>query len=905
MNSFFHHQLQPLANLSSMGILTLRLQQMKMNRRHFHVSTICRGGGGGDSSASSISSNRKQGRVKRKKKLHPALQLLEVPDYLIPLAYRQQQHSPQQQQPAQQFHPRQILLDEGTNKGTTKHHHHSSSNSKSKRGGKGGGGFASLFSRSSSSPTHHGMTHANHPSSSNFPSSSRHRRKSGSHPHTPSSNSFQSTFADNTNKYNQPRCHQPMDVESLRQLENSLNEKMSEYIRIHGGSGSGSGSECESTATVAAASATTSATTVNTPVVVIPMDKEFYHSVVMEYHAIILGWCEVAESICLAQQEQRRIVLNAKVSSSFTEEGTDGEDEEDDEKAVEEVDLLSRYEDAMCRAMRHLDSLESLYRTNGSGGGGNIIDPSKRMMEREMTAGEGLPGREAEGPRGMTVMDDIASMGNIFFGPKRDTAITVTGDSSSISKQQQLDSDKKNSDVHLITSLYEHILLAHHSSSFCFGGKVQRKSTNKSNQLLKKWITLYCCSSSSPSSLPLEITSKSTTNLLPDTVDNHPRNHMQKSHGTIHSDEDEDKLGARNIFHTVLRQNIDLSNTIEGVKQAEYWLSSMHSLSQVGYSNCAPDVDAYNLVLLGYCNLCKTILSSNRSNNSNVDDKRAIARRRQFIVEGVERVLLQLAECKDESCRVNITSLNLALNAIAKAGRHSPDSNCQTTNSLLLKLLGEEKYLRLVQIESHDEFNSNPPKECVGDPKLGLSDSTSTGSDAPTPILNLEPNLDTYHWLVDIYSNSTDITNTMRSLSLLRKMIQIRNRESQTSSASFAPSTGTHCKVLRALLARVDDLSEYSIANIAKEMTQNLDSMVLYGSSLPNHVVYLYLLQLWQKSRSPEAGQYAEEILSRMEISEMYQNDLKISSGPYFIALSCWLTSAIAGRSDAAERAYR
>ena len=688
-----------------------------------------------------------------------------------------------------------------------------------------------------------------------------------------------------------------MDIESLRQLENSLNEKISDYIRIHGGSGSESG-----------CTATTSAATVNdTPVVVIPMDMEFYHSVVMEYHAIILGWCEVAESICLAQQEQRRIVLNAKVSSSFTEEGTDGEDEEDDEEAVEEVDLLSRYEDAMCRAMRHLDSLESLYRTNGSGGGGNIIDPSKRMMEREMTAGEGLPGREAEGPRGMTVMDDIASfMGNIFFGPKRDTAITVTGDSSSISKQQQLDSDKKNSDVHLLTSLCEHILLAHHSS-FCFGGKVQRKSTNKSNQLLKKWITLYCCcSSSSPSSLPLEITSKCTTSQLPETADNHPRNQMQKCHETIHSGENEDKLGSRNIFHTVLRQNVDLSNTIEGVKQAEYWLSSMHSLSQVGHSNCAPDVDAYNLVLLGYCNLCKTVLSSNRSNNSNVGDKSAIARRRQFIIEGVERVLLQLAECKEESCSVNITSLNLALNAIAKAGRHSPDSTCQTTNSLLLKLFGEEKYLRLVQIESHDEFTSKPPNECVDDPKLSLSDISSTArSDTPAPILNLEPNLDTYHWLVDIYSNSTDITNTMRSLSLLRKMIQIRNRESQTASASFAPSTGTHCKVLRALLARVDDLSEYSIANIAKEMTQNLDSMVLYGSSLPNHVVYLYLLQLWQKSRSPEAGQYAEEILSRMEISEMYQNDLKISSGPYFIALSCWLTSAIAGRSDAAERAYR
>ncbi len=704
-----------------------------------------------------------------------------------------------------------------------------------------------------------------------------------------------------------------MDGESLRQMEKCLNEKMSDYIRIRGGIGGSGSTDASTTIIIPPEESSTSYSRLcdedNTPVV----DAEFYNSVVIDYYSIILGWCEVAESICQAQWTLNSTVqgfatsdvtttstaklakdeLAVEDTSSLTEEAADTKEEED---------LLSKYEDAMCRAMRHLDSLEGLYRTNGSSSNSSI-DPSTRMIEKEVL----IPSQE-ESERGMKVVDDFASfMGKIFFGPKPDLSITVNNDDKSASTKQKdvnpglLDSDgqprinskARNRDVQLITSLYEHIILAHHSSH-CFGGKVQRKSTQKSNQLLKKWIPLYCCSSSSKPSSEISSISKTA---------NHPRNDMKTLHETIHPGNEYEDLGARNIFHTVIRQNAELTSSIEGVKRAEYWLSSMHSLAQAGCSNCAPDVDTYNLVLLGYCNLCKTVLPSNRSNNS-IGDKSAMARRRQFIIEAVERVLLQLVECNEASCNANITSLNLALSALAKAGRHSPKSICQKTSSLLLKLMGEEQYRNLVKIESHDAFINESSIEFMDDLIVGSSNSNRITSGTSSK-LHLEPNLDTYHWLVDIYSTSSDVENTMRSLSLLRKMIRIRNKESQTASASFAPSTGTHCKVLRALLSKVDDLSVGSIAKIAKEMTQSLDSMVLHGSSFPNQIVYLSLLELWQKSRAPEAGQYAEEILSRMEISGMYQNDLKISSGPYFIALSCWLTSAMAGRSDAAERAYR
>lgn len=645
-------------------------------------------------------------------------------------------------------------------------------------------------------------------------------------------------------------------------MENSLNEKMSEYIKNRGLVGCG---------TTTGAPTTTSEDSSSVQLFqdnTIVMDVDFHNSLVTDYHQIILGWCEVAESICATQR-----ILNStttpppsKAATATTKVADEDAITVEAKDAGEEVDLLPKYEDAMCRAMRHLDSLEGLYRTNGS------VDPSPRM-EKEKAEG-GLLNRDKE-ERGMTVIDDIASfIGNIFSNPKRETAAPAA---TAMNSDENSTTKSRIRDVHLITSLYEQILLAYHSSS-CFRVDVQRKSIQKSHQLVKKWIPLYCCAS--PSS------SESTSS----------HHHEMK-----HSDKEADELGARNIFHTVIRLNVDLSSNEGALKSAEYWLSIMHSLAQAGYPNCAPDAESYNLVLLGYCNWCKKVTSSRARRAT---DRRQLFRRSQFIVEGVERVLLQLAECKEESCSVNITSLNLALNALAKAGRHSPESNCQKTNNLLMKLLGEEKFRALVKIDRHDEFINEPSNEFADDLNLDSSDSLKFTCDV-VPKLNLEPNLDTYHWLVDVYSNSTDIRNTLRSLSLLRKMVQIRNKESQTASASFAPSVNTHCTVLRALLAKVDELSDNSVAEIAKEMTQFLDSMVLYETSFPVFDFYLCLLRLWQKSSSPDAGQYAEEIISRMEISGLYRSDLKVPSSPYFIALSCWLTSAVAGRSDAAERAYR
>ena len=268
--------------------------------------------------------------------------------------------------------------------------------------------------------------------------------------------------------------------------------------------------------------------------------------------------------------------------------------------------------------------------------------------------------------------------------------------------------------------------------------------------------------------------------------------------------------------------------------------------------------------------------------------------KRRFVVNGAERMLHVLAEQMEPK----VMSLNLALNAIAKGGAGFPDDSiCSMTNKLIFKLLGEEEYRNL------NEPHAAPPDFDEYD----LNNVTR-------PIAsNLRPNLDTYHWLVDIYSTSNNIVYTKRASAILNKMIRIRAEQDSAyltgdGRSSFAPSTGTHNKVLHALTTEMEAaifVDAKARENTAREATKLLDSMILHGSSMPSPITYLLLMRLWQNTQSSEAGEYAEEILSRMEILGMYQNDMRVLSNAYFQVIDCWYTAARAGRSSAADRAFR
>lgn len=567
--------------------------------------------------------------------------------------------------------------------------------------------------------------------------------------------------------------------------------------------------------------------------------EDLYKEIASDLHNLIIGFTAIAETACNAQLSQSR-------------ETDDGETESDSTEA-----MYTHYIDSVMKAERFLEAFETIHR-NRMG----AIVKARTNFERM---------KQAEEEKNVNTLGKISSfLGDVFLlkDSNKHSAFDESwkradGKLSSDHNGHEQDELQVDTNYRSNNTLCVEQMIQINQLAYCFGVDKKVESVQRSNRLLNRWISANYLSLNN-------VASENTTETFMD------------------ENKDEDSLVVRKLFHTVMRQNVDLW-TVEGVNQAEELLQQMHSLQQSGRIKCALDVDAYNIVLLGLCNLCRA-LSSN-------PEKRKDRPRRKFVLEGAERLLSQLNESYDMNINPNTLSLNLALNVLAKAGRDGDPELCKTANSLLLKTIGEENYRSVVGI--NERLDVDEPTESV-----------LKNSEAATKTY-VEPNLDTYHWLVDIYSSTNDPAYVKLALSLLRKMIQHRLEEQST--ASFAPSTGTYNNVLRALakhghledkLVSEDKLTEIR-TEVAKEATSFLDSMIRYETSYPTRVTFIFLLQLWVRTGSQEAGEYADQILSRMETVSLYQRDLKPFSNAYLLALECWHTAAQAGYPNAAERAFR
>lgn len=600
--------------------------------------------------------------------------------------------------------------------------------------------------------------------------------------------------------------------------------------------------------------------------------EDLYKEIASDLHKLIMGFADIAETACNAQIAQDR-------------------DRNDDEEAAESdssAAMLSHYLDSIVKAERYLEALETLYRNRI-----DAISKAKATLERQ---------KLAEEENDTKVLGKISSfLGDVFLlnNDKKDRAFDDSWKRAdgkmvppSISNSQKhvevtLDNiedlivSHQNVEFTPKTTIYVEQLILANQMAYCFGMGEKTKAVQRSNRLLNRWISINCFTQAKETLGDTALPSSTT------------------------KDSAEESSIVRELFHTVMRQNADLWN-IEGVKQAEEWITQMHSLQQSGWRHCAPDVDAYNIVLLGLCNLCKP-LSPKHGGNENRISKREERSRRKFILEGAERLLTQLTELHDDGVHPNILSLNLSLNAIAKAGRDGDSNMCKIANHFLMKATGEETYRSVVGINSEQSDDDESIDDTVEEPDLqGATKSF------------VKPNMDTYHWLVDIYSSSGDAMYIKLGMALLKKMIEHRLEEQSTrlysegSTASFAPSTGTYNNILRALAKQDIDITSATDKGstlmrfeVAKEATTFLDSMIRYETSYPTRVTFIFLLQLWRKTGSTKAGEYADEILSRMETVSMYQRDLKPFSNGYLLALECWHTAALAGYVGAAERAFK
>ena len=596
--------------------------------------------------------------------------------------------------------------------------------------------------------------------------------------------------------------------------------------------------------------------------------EDLYKEIASDLHKLIMGFTDIAETACNAQIAQSR-------DRNDDEEGT-----ESDSSAA----MLSHYLDSIMKAERYLEALETLYRNRI-----DFIAKAKATLERQ---------KQAKEENDTKVLGKLSSfLGDVFLlnnsskhsafdeSWKRADGKMVPPSINNSQKHVEVTLDNiddvlvshENVEFTPRTTIYIEQLIVANQLAYCFGMDEKTKSVQRSNRLLNRWISINCLTQTQESSKT----------------------------ATIPSGDAEDSV-VRELFHTVMRQNSDLWS-IDGVKQAEEWITQMHSLQRSGWIQCAPDVDAYNIVLLGLCNLCKP-LSLKHADNENRISKREERSRRKFILDRAETLLTQLTELHDDGIHPNILSLNLSLNALAKAGKDGDPTLCKTTNRVLLKTIGEESYRSVVDIicEQPDD------DEHIGDTVDELDVQGTTKS-------FVKPNMDTYHWLVDIYSRSGDAMYIKLGTTLLKRMIEHRLEEQSghlfregSSTSSYAPSTGTYNNILRALAKKDIDISSARDKSsremryeVAKEATSFLDSMIRYETSYPTRVTFIFLLQLWRKSGSTEAGEYADEILSRMETVSMYQRDLKPFSNGYLLALECWHTAATAGYVGAAERAFK
>lgn len=580
--------------------------------------------------------------------------------------------------------------------------------------------------------------------------------------------------------------------------------------------------------------------------------KDLYKEIASDLYNLIIGFTAIAETACNAQLSQSR-------------ETDDGETESNSTEA-----MYTHYIDSVMKAERFLEAFETLHRNRIC-----AISKARANLERA---------NQAEEEKNVNTLGKISSfLGDVFLlkdsnehsafdeSWKRADGKTALSDVNGHNVHEQ-DELKVDTNYRSNNTLCVEQMIQINQLAYCFGVDKKVESVQRSNRLLNRWISTNYLSLTN-------VASGNTTETFMD------------------ENKDEDSSVVRKLFHTVMRQNVDLWS-VEGVTQAEELLQQMHLLQKSGRIKCALDVDAYNIVLLGLCNLCRALSSKNLENHTSTrNTKRKDRPRRKFVLEGAERLLSQLNESHDMNINPNTLSLNLALNVLAKAGRDGDSELCKTANALLLKTIGEENYRSVVAINEQPDVDE-PTKDSLKNSEV----VTKT---------YVEPNMDTYHWLVDIYSSTNDPVYVKQALSLLRKMIQHRLEEQST--ASFAPSTGTYNNILRALAkhGHLEDklVSEEKLTGIrtkvAKEATSFLDSMIRYETSHPTRVTFIFLLQLWVRTGSQEAGEYADQILSRMETVSLYQRDLKPFSNVYLLALECWHTAAQAGYPNAAERASR
>ncbi|KAL7473562.1 hypothetical protein ACHAXS_014005 [Conticribra weissflogii] len=657
--------------------------------------------------------------------------------------------------------------------------------------------------------------------------------------------------------------------------------------------------------------------------------EEAYVDIARDFKTLIVGWSEIAESICNFKRMEKQPWHE---SGNDTGTGGTGHDVSNADDKPGEYDITSAdYVDAVLRAEHYLEAFETFYR--------NRLDAVAKGRELAINLAERKAAAKAA----------ERSSSSFFWGPEESLspshAATIAFDDSwnhnaggmsntsdeevTFSNFDEKIAAHKTLDYVPNSSIYDCLILAN-QASYPFGRNVTDQAAQRANRLLSRWISLHCRIGPNNSAPATSITNTTTTiTSTPSTTVPASREEMPSSSPTS-NESYETPYPEQKLFHSVMRLNAD-TNTVSGVEKTEEWLRTMQNLKRSGWIRCGPDVTAYNLLLLAFKNLRYQKRKYNSDGGENVHRNDNIGELDTFGSDGVERVLLELSQQAGDGIFPNALSLNLTLKVLAKEAKHDGTTAiCQRVDRLLLKVLGEEQFRMLTTLELENHVNNEAGESNKATRPYENGSEEQIRGHIKELLKSCDPPIqldgDTYHWLVVIYCSSGDAMYVKRGLHLLKRTIRLHEEYQAKGDGSdtFSPSKATYNQLLRSLSKSVhdSDRNEYNsintektpldtfgkqtdsnITDIAQEVTRLLDPIVQY--SQPSGSTYAMLIQLWSKTDSPEAGDFAENILSRMEIMAMCDKEIKPFQSCYYYAMQCWYAAARHGRDEAADRAYR
>jgi len=96
-----------------------------------------------------------------------------------------------------------------------------------------------------------------------------------------------------------------------------------------------------------------------------------------------------------------------------------------------------------------------------------------------------------------------------------------------------------------------------------------------------------------------------------------------------------------------------------------------------------------------------------------------------------------------------------------------------------------------------------------------------------------------------------------------------------------------------------DSLQNINLATYAHGLLDRMDAV----SISPDSDIFVRLLKIWRRVRSKKSGEFAEDILTKMQLREACNPSVHVTEDVYRSVLWCWYEAALAGHPEAVKRA--